>query len=77
MTRCAKNQRLVTLCRRSNAEAGKGQKLCTCETTDAQCMYRKNHARPCQVCGAKPTVGDLALCGPCCWGEAATAGGNW
>lgn len=31
----------------------------------------------CEVCGNKPTVGDLGLCGPCCFGEADTAGGNW
>lgn len=32
---------------------------------------------PCQVCDELPTVGDLELCGPCCFGEAETAGGNW
>ena len=31
----------------------------------------------CQVCGQKPTVHPVALCGPCCFGEAETAGGNW
>lgn len=31
----------------------------------------------CCACGQKPTVGDLELCGPCCFGEADTAGGNW
>lgn len=31
----------------------------------------------CQVCGQKPTVHPTQLCGPCCFGEAATAGGNW
>ncbi len=40
-------------------------------------IYRKNWDVPCQVCEQKPTVGDLKLCGPCTWGEAATAGGNW
>lgn len=32
---------------------------------------------PCANCEELPTVGDLALCGPCCFGEADTAGGNW
>jgi len=32
---------------------------------------------PCQNCGEVPTVHPTALCGPCCFGEAATAGGNW
>jgi len=31
----------------------------------------------CQVCGQKPTVHPTQLCGPCCFGEAETAGGNW
>ena len=37
----------------------------------------KNWDVECCNCGALPTVGDLELCGPCCWGEASTAGGNW
>lgn len=32
---------------------------------------------PCQNCGAVPTVYPTGLCGPCCFGEAETAGGNW
>lgn len=31
----------------------------------------------CTVCGATPVVSGIGLCGPCCFGEAATAGGNW
>lgn len=31
----------------------------------------------CQNCDATPTVHPLQLCGPCCFGEADTAGGNW
>lgn len=37
----------------------------------------KNWEYPCDVCRAKPTVGDTGLCGPCCFGEADTADGNW
>jgi hypothetical protein len=37
----------------------------------------KDWDTPCQICGAKPTVHPTELCGPCCFGEAATAGGNW
>ena len=33
--------------------------------------------RNCENCGATPVVGDLNLCGPCCFGEADTMGGNW
>ena len=32
---------------------------------------------PCDVCGATPTVPATGMCGPCTFGEAATAGGNW
>ena len=38
---------------------------------------RPNWKVKCQVCGAKPTVGDMGLCGPCCFGDAYTVGGNW
>ena len=31
----------------------------------------------CSVCGQKPVVYPTELCGPCCFGEAETAGGNW
>ena len=37
----------------------------------------KDWDTPCQNCGQLPTVHPTALCGPCCFGEAATAGGNW
>jgi ribosomal protein L37E len=31
----------------------------------------------CSNCGQKPTVHPTGLCGPCCFGEAETIGGNW
>ncbi|MNK80829.1 hypothetical protein D3C87_1005600 [compost metagenome] len=37
----------------------------------------KDWKTPCQNCEQVPTVHPVALCGPCCFGEAATAGGNW
>jgi hypothetical protein len=37
----------------------------------------KNWDVSCMVCGAKPTVGNTELCGPCCFGDASTIGGNW
>ena len=39
--------------------------------------FRVNTDVDCWVCGQNPTVGDTELCGPCCFGEADTAGGNW
>lgn len=44
---------------------------------DAHGPARKNYNAACMVCAALPTVGDTGLCGPCCFGEAETAGGNW
>lgn len=37
----------------------------------------KNYDEECTCCEAKPTVHPTGLCGPCCFGEAATLGGNW
>ena len=37
----------------------------------------KDFDTPCQNCDEKPTVHPTALCGPCCFGEAETYGGNW
>jgi len=34
-------------------------------------------ARKCENCGQVPTVGNSRLCGPCYFGEADTANGNW
>ncbi len=31
----------------------------------------------CSTCGSSPTVPATGLCGPCTFGEASTAGGNW
>ena len=31
----------------------------------------------CEVCGATPVVPITGMCGPCTFGEADTAGGNW
>lgn len=37
----------------------------------------KDWLHECDNCGAVPTVYPTGLCGPCCFGEANTAGGNW
>lgn len=37
----------------------------------------KNWEVKCEVCGETPTVHPTGLCGPCCFGEAETYGGNW
>lgn len=38
---------------------------------------RPNWDGKCSVCGDTPTVPLTGLCGPCTFGEAQTAGGNW
>lgn len=37
----------------------------------------KDWETPCDICGALPTLPETGLCGPCTFGEAETAGGNW
>lgn len=36
-----------------------------------------NYEVTCMNCEASPTVGDEGLCGPCFFGDASTAGGEW
>jgi hypothetical protein len=38
---------------------------------------RKNWSRRCDNCEQTPTVGKSGLCGPCYFGEADTANGEW
>jgi hypothetical protein len=45
------------------------------EMTDEE-AFEKVDAE-CEVCGASPIVAATGLCGPCTFGEAETAGGNW
>ena len=47
------------------------------DTTHDQFDTAPNWEATCTNCGDTPTVGALELCGPCCWGEAETRGGNW
>ena len=39
--------------------------------------FEKDWNRRCEVCDATPVVFATSLCGPCTFGEANTAGGNW
>lgn len=39
--------------------------------------FARDWTRGCSNCGATPVVNATGLCGPCTFGEAATAGGNW
>lgn len=37
----------------------------------------RDWSKACEICRAKPTVHPTGLCGPCCFGEADTEGGEW
>ena len=39
--------------------------------------FEKDYSSVCEVCGANPVVRATGLCGPCTFGEADTADGNW
>jgi len=39
--------------------------------------FEADWSRKCQNCGEVPVVNATGLCGPCTFGEADTAGGNW
>lgn len=45
------------------------------ELSDEQAFEKVD--KPCEVCDARPVVRATGLCGPCTFGEADTAGGNW
>lgn len=36
-----------------------------------------DYGSTCDVCGAFPVVPATGMCGPCSFGEASTAGGDW
>lgn len=38
---------------------------------------RPDWSKTCESCGATPVVPATGMCGPCTFGEADTAGGNW
>lgn len=57
--------------RRDMADPGRKVRLAKLKDGD------KNWEEQCLVCEALPTVHPTQLCGPCCFGEADTIGGNW
>lgn len=44
---------------------------------DAKKKTTPDWTKACSVCGQTPIVPDTGMCGPCTFGEADTAGGNW
>ena len=45
------------------------------DSTDPE--FQPDWDTPCMNCGELPIVPVTGLCGPCTYGEADTAGGNW
>lgn len=58
-------------------KAPKATKVAPAKSTEGLKDGDKCYAAGCSNCGQRPTVFPTGLCGPCCFGEAATAGGNW
>lgn len=42
-----------------------------------QDAFEPDWSKDCIVCGSRPVVKATDMCGPCTFGEAATAGGEW
>jgi CO dehydrogenase/acetyl-CoA synthase alpha subunit len=61
----------IVNCKACRAKAG--LKPLPVRTNDAEPDWN----RKCMVCGQSPVVPISGLCGPCTFGEADTAGGNW
>lgn len=38
---------------------------------------KPDYTKKCELCGATPIVPLTGMCGPCTFGEADTADGNW
>jgi hypothetical protein len=53
----------------------KGKKKAEANPDDIGC--EPDWSRNCSICDQTPIVPDTGMCGPCTFGEAATAGGNW
>lgn len=47
-----------------------------CPLSD-EAMTKPDWTKSCDNCGESPIVPATGLCGPCTFGEADTAGGNW
>lgn len=55
----------------------KDYKVKKLEGSKEQPETKPDWTKKCEVCGATPIVPATGLCGPCTFGEAETADGNW
>jgi hypothetical protein len=77
-------QKTYGVCRCTHRRTVSGNRCTECHGSVAPDTSRE-HLRDgdadwsagCTACGATPTVHPTGLCGPCCFGEADTHGGNW
>lgn len=58
---------------KANTPSKREPRVLTNEDPEAKPDWK--HA--CENCGAVPTLPLTGMCGPCTFGEADTAGGNW
>lgn len=64
-------------CRRCKISMKVNREIAFEEHYCPDCGGLQDWSRGCETCGAKPVVMATGLCGPCTFGEAETAGGNW
>lgn len=55
--------------------AGRGCKYPSCINNPIN--SKPDYKTKCSVCQATPTLPITGMCGPCTFGDASTAGGNW
>ena len=60
-------------------ECGQDVEMSEPITTEVVCdkCSAPDYGSECDVCGATPVVPQTGMCGPCSFGDADTAGGNW
>ena len=68
-------------CRCTHKRTISGNQCMDCRKPIKRAASRRDgepdYAVACTVCGAEPTVHPTELCGPCCFGEVDTLGGDW
>jgi len=72
-----KNQENVdNLVERLNQSLGMSQRSVK-KSKSKSTGFEPDWLEKCDLCDSVPTVSSTGLCGPCTFGEADTAGGNW
>ena len=67
------SKRYKSQLKRVAAQHGKPTPICSADSPDT----KPDWTGKCENCGQSPIVPITGMCGPCTFGEADTAGGNW